>query len=163
MSYVYIIQMGRYFKVGVSNNPEIRLKAIDGTLLPEDPKLIFNLKKNNAYRTESKIHREYKKYNVRGEWFLFNQNLLKKISKDYNFVKVSDIDNSNIEDKIIKNLHIKLKEEVLNLESKTIKYSKISKDLNLKLSMYSKIVLTEFKKELEYLNNKDNEVNMTLF
>jgi len=159
--------MGRYFKVGVSNNPEIRLKAIDRTLLPEEPKLIFNLKKNNAYRTESKIHSEYKKYNVRGEWFLFNETLLKKISKDYNFVKVSDINNSNIDDEIIKNvqknLHIKLKEEVLNLESKTIKYSKISKDLNLKLSMYSKIVLTEFKKELEYLNNKDNEVNMTLF
>ena len=70
-SFVYIIREegNKRFKVGVSNNPEKRSKTLQ-TGSPEDLTLIYtSMVCSNSFEIESSVHKEFKEYLLRGEWF----------------------------------------------------------------------------------------------
>ena len=70
-SFVYIIREegNKRFKVGVSNNPEKRLKTLQ-TGNPEDLTLLYtSLVCSNSFEIEDSVHEHFKDYLLRGEWF----------------------------------------------------------------------------------------------
>lgn len=69
--YIYIIRQGdtRLFKIGVSNNPERRLKNLQ-TGNPHDLKILKQFRCDvPAYGAERIIHAHLKDMHARGEWF----------------------------------------------------------------------------------------------
>lgn len=70
-SFIYIIReegKGR-LKIGISNNPEKRLKTLQ-TGSAEDLTLLYtSLVCSNSLEIEANVHEHFKEYLVRGEWF----------------------------------------------------------------------------------------------
>lgn len=70
-SFIYIIReegKGR-LKIGISNNPEKRLKTLQ-TGSAEDLTLLYtSLVCSNSLEIEANVHKHFKEYLVRGEWF----------------------------------------------------------------------------------------------
>lgn len=72
MTYVYMIQAGYGgIKIGVSNNPEKRLKELQtSNHKPLHIVVKFPFKNtNDAYIFEKFLHERFAKYQMRGEWF----------------------------------------------------------------------------------------------
>ena len=70
-SFVYIIREegNKRFKIGVSNNPDKRLKTLQ-TGNPEDLTLLYtSLVCSNSFEIETYVHEHFKDYLLRGEWF----------------------------------------------------------------------------------------------
>ena len=70
-SFVYIIREegNKRFKIGVSNNPDKRLKTLQ-TGNPEDLILLYtSLVCSNSFEIEASAHEYFKDYLLRGEWF----------------------------------------------------------------------------------------------
>lgn len=66
--YIYIISDGENFKVGVSNNPEKRLKTMQ-TGNSKTLTLEFTDYKNEPYKVEKFVHQRLDEYRGSGEWF----------------------------------------------------------------------------------------------
>ena len=82
--YVYIIgsTQHNYYKVGISSDPEDRLRQIL-THCPFEVKLLFTCYKgDDAKNIEAQIHKQYKNYNCHREWFLLPSSLLPKLEQD---------------------------------------------------------------------------------
>lgn len=66
--YIYIISDGEQFKVGVSFDPDKRLRTMQTgnrrKLTLEHIEL-----KNEPYKVEKVVHRQLQKYRTNGEWF----------------------------------------------------------------------------------------------
>ena len=70
-NFVYFITDGDYIKIGVANNLENRLSALQ-TSNAKELKILFSIPmkdKESAYALELFLHNTYKSKNVRGEWF----------------------------------------------------------------------------------------------
>mgnify|MGYP002525943742 CR=1 FL=1 len=71
-SRVYLMKCGAHYKIGVTNNVDRRLKALD-----ERPFKINLIAESqpipNAYQIEKEIHSKYEKNRIRGEWFKLNE------------------------------------------------------------------------------------------
>ena len=83
--YVYVIAATKhnYYKIGVSENPKLRLKDLQ-TACPI-PLYVLHyapmFTEPNAYRVEALTHKEFKANNTVGEWFEFtNEEVMKAIS-----------------------------------------------------------------------------------
>jgi len=69
---VYIIQSGKYYKVGLANDVKKRMAGLQ-TSNPETLKLMYSVQFKNratAKKAEAAMHRRFKKHRMRGEWFL---------------------------------------------------------------------------------------------
>lgn len=67
-SMVYLIECGGRYKIGVSADVDRRLKQLDKR--PFALNLIAKSQLfDEAYTAEKKLHQQYQKYNVYGEWF----------------------------------------------------------------------------------------------
>ena len=69
--YCYVIQVGRYIKIGYTSDPEKRLETIS-THSPIKPRTIcmFSYNTEDAAREcEQSLHGKLKKYRKNGEWF----------------------------------------------------------------------------------------------
>lgn len=66
--FVYLIQCEDYVKVGVSSNPEGRLRSMQ-TGNPFNMFLVNKWETTSDFRIESITHRELAEYRVHGEWF----------------------------------------------------------------------------------------------
>ena len=70
--YLYAISGGEHLKIGVSTNPDARVKDLQ-TSNPEILKVVWRYyvgnHKGRAYNFERKLHKVCKKFRVRGEWF----------------------------------------------------------------------------------------------
>lgn len=64
---VYLVKLGKHYKIGISKNPKDRLKEF--TLLPYELEEIIVKEVNNYELVEEKLHTKYKDFRVRGEWF----------------------------------------------------------------------------------------------
>ena len=66
--FIYIISDGKGFKVGVSVDPEKRLKTLQ---TGNRAKLVLEHfeHKNDPYKVEKYLHRTLAKYRTNGEWF----------------------------------------------------------------------------------------------
>ncbi len=81
--YIYVIQQKDTdnYKIGVSNNPEKRLKELQVANAME--LILFKTvkvsDKINAFKIESVLHCYFKRLNQQGEWFLLKENELNEI------------------------------------------------------------------------------------
>lgn len=78
LGYVYLIKMGDSYKIGISRNPEQRLKEF--TKLPYPLEQICMQKVNNYYIIEEELHNKFVDKRKRGEWFDLNES-------DIDFIK----------------------------------------------------------------------------
>lgn len=95
-SFIYIIReegKGR-LKIGISNNPENRLKTLQ-TGSAEDLTLLYtSLVCSNAMDIEANVHEHFKDYHVRGEWFREDLSLIDIIRylESQSYTLSSDLD-----------------------------------------------------------------------
>ena len=72
ISYVYLLQVEQYdfleYKIGVSKNPESRVKTLQ-TGNSKSVKILFSFLSDWAYKIESRLHLDYDEYRTHGEWF----------------------------------------------------------------------------------------------
>jgi hypothetical protein len=80
--YVYIVKMGKSYKIGTSKTPRERLKEF--TKLPEPIEDVFIKKVCNYKAIEEELHNMYNEKRIRGEWFRLNS---KDISKIISFLE----------------------------------------------------------------------------
>ena len=66
--WVYVISDGDAFKIGVSKNPQKRLKTLQ-TGNKKKLTLEFCEHKNEPYKIETIVHRTLNEYRTEGEWF----------------------------------------------------------------------------------------------
>ena len=152
MGYVYIMQMGDYFKIGVSNNVEKRRDRIDVTLLPNEVIVIASKKTKDPYILESFLHQEYGLNRIRGEWFSFEKDTVKDIINKYEFNQVSEINKVNNIFLSSERLEEK-KQEIENLKKELQKNIKeANKIFDLKLKPYEKIILDLFLDKIKSIN-----------
>lgn len=56
------------YKIGVSKNPNKRLKALQ-TGNPSPVEILYLYETENAYKIEKSLHNRYSHFNTHGEWF----------------------------------------------------------------------------------------------
>ena len=64
--YVYAVQSGEFVKIGVSREPERRLVKLQADC-PMEAKLLGVIE--GGYKLEKVLHKRFRKYHARGEWF----------------------------------------------------------------------------------------------
>ena len=71
MKYLYLIgTKDNKQKIGISNDPEKRLKALQtGNPEPLFIHYTIELPDRKAFKVEKHLHREYSHYNIKNEWF----------------------------------------------------------------------------------------------
>ena len=80
LSQVYLVRsFGNYYKIGKTNNIEKRLKQL-GT---SNPKITL-IGLTHLY-SEELLHKKFKDYRVKGEWFIFEDRVLEKV-KSYFYI-----------------------------------------------------------------------------
>jgi hypothetical protein len=91
--YIYFIQCNnnKYIKIGYTTNLKTRIQVIQSNN-PEKINVLNVI--NGTERMERKIHRELNKYNIRGEWFLPDDEVIKAMN---NYVATYNIDKKLIE------------------------------------------------------------------
>ena len=78
MSYVYLIRSEEgLFKIGVSNNPKSRLKALQSAT-PHNLTLIHAVQTNISRKIELYLHGYYHTRAIRGEWFALSDSDVNK-------------------------------------------------------------------------------------
>jgi hypothetical protein len=79
--YIYIMSDSPAYKIGMSNNPEYRLRQIRGHN-PRDVKIIYQFPcstRDDAHTLEKTLHEKFKHKRIRNEWFSLNAVDLNKI------------------------------------------------------------------------------------
>lgn len=98
MKYVYLIQSleDGYYKIGISKNPQKRIKQLQ-TGNSSELKLIVFYQSDIANKIENVLHNRYSHFRKEGEWFdlsIINEITFKeeceKIEENVNFLKKSD-------------------------------------------------------------------------
>lgn len=84
VNYIYImstvIEGKKFYKIGVSKDPEKRHKAVQ-TGCPSEVLLEHYEERDNAYKTEKYLHNEFQGYKTYGEWYQHNDLDLSKIRR----------------------------------------------------------------------------------
>ena len=82
MNYIYLIKNleESYYKIGVSNNPNLRLKQLN-TGNSAELNIISTYPTEFAYKIEGALHRKYSYLRKNGEWFDLS------IKEDNEFIK----------------------------------------------------------------------------
>jgi len=80
---IYFIQNERTksIKIGVSNNPEKRIKGLQTS---NEDKLNILCIMNGGYLEEKRLHKRFSEYRVSGEWFSYNNEILEYLDKSEN-------------------------------------------------------------------------------
>ena len=81
--HIYLMRCGKYHKVGITNNPSIRLIQVQ-TNNPEEVSLVFEKRVLNTEMVERKLHYALRRQRVRGEWFELPTKLVDAIIYDVN-------------------------------------------------------------------------------
>lgn len=68
--YLYVIKLGEYYKIGVTQRPEYRLKEF--TKLPHELIVIILEYVENYDKLETQLHKLFFNKKIRGEWFNLN-------------------------------------------------------------------------------------------
>ena len=99
MTYVYFISNKRknVVKIGVASNPDKRLKTFQ-TANHEELIILRRIRLKNpteAFNFESVLHKKFRKYHIRGEWFKLTSTVLDFI-ETYQIKEVSIVEQSII-------------------------------------------------------------------
>jgi hypothetical protein len=76
--YLYVIQYGPTFKIGVSLNPKARVKAM---MLPDEPDLVRCYEVQRVYDLERALHKTFKDRREYGEWFRLTDDHMAEIDR----------------------------------------------------------------------------------
>jgi len=110
---LYIIRINEFYKIGITQNIESRLKTIE-TNNPYKPELIFYEKVSESFEIEQFLHRKLKRKNIKNEWFKLSKKDVKSTIKE--IVKLTNIEYlTNRQNKIL---------EIVKNETSTINLSK---------------------------------------
>lgn len=71
---LYVMQCNNFIKIGVSDNPERRIKDLQ-TGNPYEIKLLLAIDDYDAYGLENQFHKYFKNINSIGEWFEVDENV----------------------------------------------------------------------------------------
>lgn len=85
MSFVYIIKHGEYCKIGVSSNPNKRVKKIASVVMPHEFELLHMEKSNKPYALESLLHQKLEDKRINGEWFILTDWEIEYLIKNMGF------------------------------------------------------------------------------
>lgn len=66
--FIYILQAGPYFKIGIAQNVDARIKQL-ATLPPFDLVLVHTIETEDMYSLESGLHSRFEAKRKNGEWF----------------------------------------------------------------------------------------------
>jgi hypothetical protein len=66
--YVYLVQSGQHFKIGITGNIKQRVISLE-TVVPEGVKLLAHCHTINHVALEKQLHDRYAKKRLNGEWF----------------------------------------------------------------------------------------------
>jgi len=69
---VYIAESGKYYKIGVSDDPVARIKQLN-TASPKSVKLLMQFEPNSPYAVEKNLHTFFDYCRRNGEWFEVNK------------------------------------------------------------------------------------------
>jgi Rha family phage regulatory protein len=71
--YIYVIQeeVSKAFKIGISKNPQARLKQLQ-TGNSSKLSLIYTTKAESRFQDELELHKLFEEYKLQGEWFHLN-------------------------------------------------------------------------------------------
>lgn len=72
--FVYIVELGSYIKLGVTENPSNRFREY--TKLPYEPKLLAMYPFIDAYEVEKELQNRFSDFRGRGEWFFMDSRLM---------------------------------------------------------------------------------------
>jgi len=74
--YLYVIKEDNTpnYKIGISKNPELRLKQLQ-TGNSSKLSLIYTVKAENRYKDETELHKIFEAYKIQGEWFKLESSL----------------------------------------------------------------------------------------
>lgn len=67
--YVYLVQLGPYYKIGRSVNPESRVKAFTSVKMPYPINLIHTIESSDPTEAEAHLHHRFADLRMNGEWF----------------------------------------------------------------------------------------------
>jgi hypothetical protein len=70
--FVYLLQSGPYYKIGVSTQVDERIKQLS-TQPPFDIELLHTIQTDDMYGLEKKLHADYDSKRKNGEWFELDQ------------------------------------------------------------------------------------------
>jgi len=71
---IYIMQCNDYIKIGVSENPWVRIKSLQ-TGNPYKIDLLLSFKTKNAYSEEKRFHNYFDSKKSIGEWFKIDDDI----------------------------------------------------------------------------------------
>lgn len=71
--YVYLLQAGPYYKIGLTRNLDQRVKTLS-TLPPFDLELVCAIRTGDMYTLERELHQRFKGKRKNGEWFELDPN-----------------------------------------------------------------------------------------
>jgi hypothetical protein len=72
VNFIYFAKSGRYVKIGISKNPQNRMKELQiGN--PNKIELLHFFKGETF--SEKFLHKRFRKYHCRGEWFKFSKEI----------------------------------------------------------------------------------------
>lgn len=80
VNYLYLLKCNEYYKIGVSDNIQCRIDALQ-TGNPYKISLKYKWLPKDAYRAEKIIHEVLKHKNHRSEWFILDDIDIKKMNE----------------------------------------------------------------------------------
>ncbi|OUL29073.1 GIY-YIG nuclease family protein [Nostoc sp. 106C] len=88
--FVYLVQSGETnrYKIGITKNIDQRFKKLGGTDAPYYVQPIHHIEVTNSRVIEKYLHRKYKSYKAKHEWFELNENLVKNVVRDMVFEQI---------------------------------------------------------------------------
>lgn len=76
--YLYLMRCGPYVKIGVSTQPDKRLREV-GVGAPDQVTLLGAWRHDQAWRIEETLHRKFAAARTQGEWFVLNDDTVRSL------------------------------------------------------------------------------------
>lgn len=77
-SYVYLMECGGKYKIGISRDVERRAKQLDNRPFPVNV-ICKSAKIKHAETAEEQLHKKYNEHRIGGEWFEFDESTITEI------------------------------------------------------------------------------------
>ena len=80
--YVYVVQSGDAFKIGLSKNVPQRVEQIQ-PIMPYPVEIILTIQTENMRTLEARLHKRYASKRLNGEWFALTDQDIEDIKREY--------------------------------------------------------------------------------
>ena len=87
---LYIAKAGDYYKIGISDNPEERIKQLQ-TANPQVVELVVDFPAIDAAECEKRLHEKFAKHRASGEWFELDSCIIDGMIAMYNILPIDEV------------------------------------------------------------------------